>query len=149
METLTLFSSIKKELLQQQLMRGSAIAAVGACILIFGGTWVPQATLAFWGAPLFVAGIGFITLGMLPYRRLKLLEEHPYVIKIEGGMIYCFKGGKEISRIDTKTIESVEFVDDPSRYGIRFHLTSPKKGVFFLPYFSKNSFASIKAVIAS
>ena len=147
METLTLFSSIKKELLQQQLMRGSAVAAIGALILIFGGTWVPQASLSFWGLPLFLVGIGLITWGMLPYRRLKQLENSPYVIKVENHTIYCFKGGKETYRLDMNNIENLEYVDDVRLYGIRIILKSPENSTVFLPYFSKNSYVILKDLI--
>lgn len=145
METLTLYSSIKKELMQQQLVRGSAIAVFGAIILVFGGTWVPQNSLAYWGLPLFLVGIGLITWGMLPYRKLKQLEEHPYVVKIENGTMHCFKSGREVYQLHLEQVKSVEYVDDERHYGIKIAMRPSES--LFLPYFSKHSFEMIKSRI--
>ncbi len=144
---MTLFSTIKKEQLTKRLLYGSLIAAIGALLLVFGGAMLPPASLALWGFPLFLVAIGFITCGMLPYRRLKRLESDPYVIKIEGNSLSLLRGGKTLFHVNIPEILEVLYVEEGSRYGMELVLKgSPHKKVF-IPYFSSASCRQITDLI--
>jgi hypothetical protein len=164
-ETLTIRSSIKTELFKKILLRGSFFSALGFIPLLYGSLWMNASTLSTWGIPLFFLGIGFITLGMLPYKRLTTLQQHPNCIHLidEKTLIYEHLGKQTLS-IPLQTIESASYQEDPSNYGICIFLESrPEEKIIvqdprfayeryqnesrkrygcdlFFPYFSKRGF---------
>lgn len=144
---MTLFSTIRKEQLTKRLLFGSAIAAIGALLLIFGGAMIPPASLTFWGLPIFLVAIGLITCGMLPYKRLKKIESDPYVINIEGNGLFLLRGGKILYQVNVPEILEVLYLEEGARYGMELILRgSPHKKVFF-PYFSSHSCKAITDLI--
>jgi hypothetical protein len=136
---LKLRSSIKAELMQKSLFRGSMIGGVGVIILFLSGAFLPVHALSVWGIPLFFLSMGLITFGMLPYRKLTRLEKVPDEILLSSKDILIYRRrGKIIFTTPLSSIKSCTYKDDESIYGIEISMKENSKTYFF-PYFSQRS----------
>jgi hypothetical protein len=115
-----------------------------------------------------------ITLGLLPYKRLKRLEEKPNTITIEGEEWLHFSAkGKSLFSIPIPSIDHISYTNKTNHYGIAVFLKDPlpKKlrvqdthfdlAAFykqshnqyqcdlFLPYFSQRSFNALQEYLIS
>lgn len=167
-------SSIQPYLLQHSLMRGTILACFGALLLILSGIFVPETLLSALGLPLFLIAFGVITLGLLPYRRLKRLEYRPHEIIISDEEKFLFAWeGNPLFTLPFASIEWMKPVKLKSSYGIAIKLKShpPKKIVvqdrsfdlkhyigkcqssyscdIFLPYFSLKGFHELNDFLNS
>lgn len=165
---LLLRSSVKSTMKRFVLFRGTFLAGLGAALMLFTGAFLPRGTLALWGLLCFGIGLGLITLGLLPYRRLTRLENKPFEILLSQGLLsFISKGIKKFS-VPFASIEKTGFVDDRHQYGICLWLKKPaqekvivhdpgfdmaafqnkskaKHGCdLFLPYFSKRSYEEMR-----
>ena len=107
------------------LRRGGWIAAAGALLILFGGTFLPLDALKIWGIPLFFGGLILISIGWLPYRELQKLERTPHRLHYDGECLYFEKGGKPLFKIPEKSVEKLAYVEKEALYGIAIWLKKP------------------------
>lgn len=163
--TLTLRSSLKPALKRATLYRGSLLACLGICLLLFGGISLTATTLARWGLLVMGAGLALITTGLLPYQRLTRLEIQPHeLLLIPDTGVRFSQHRKPCFTIPWTSIEKTAYIDQPSHYGIAICLKHPipEKVIvhdpsfrfqqmlqkcrsshscdIFVPYFSKRSY---------
>lgn len=162
--TLTLRSSLKPALKQSALYRGTLLAFPGICLLLFGGIFLKETSLALWGFPLMGAGLALITAGLLPYRRLTRLETVPHELLLISDMgVRYSQNRKPCFTIPWSSIAKTAYLDHPDHYGIAIWLERPisrhctilnsasldatfkivqsrDRCDVFLPYFSKRSY---------
>lgn len=142
-DLLKLRSSIKPDLMKKALFRGSFLGGMGVIILFFSGAFLPVHILSIWGIPLFFLSMGFITFGMLPYRKLTRLEKVPdeLILSSKDLLVYRRKG-KVIFTTPLSSIRTCSYKDDESVYGITITLSESGKEYFF-PYFSERAAKSL------
>ncbi|MBA3236886.1 MAG: hypothetical protein H0T62_00860 [Parachlamydiaceae bacterium] len=164
---LKLTTSINPELKSRILYNGTFFALIGVLVLIGGGIFLPPKTLGSWGLPLFAASFGSMAWGMIPYRRLCMLEKKPNLICITDEETFQFHSkGKHILSLPTSLIGFITFRKGLQNYGIELKLKRPteqkitvfgnrsilkplKKGAcpqtfdLFFPYFSERAFKKL------
>lgn len=165
----TLRSTILPKLMHRVLWRGTCLAIAGAACLLIPGIIMSPVLMGIWGLPLFLAGMGLITWGLVPYRKLRKLEDNPYKIVISGEDAIQFSAkGKALFTVPREAIEQAAYCENETAYGIAIYLKSPlpKKLTvddagfnmadfrerslkehgcdLFLPYFSNRSFSTLE-----
>lgn len=162
-EQLTLFSSIKPTLLRKALLRGFFLALAGILLLILAGTLLDPTVLQIAGLWIFLASIGLIAWGLIPYRRLTKKASNPQqlVLTNEGYLELYFKG-KRLLALPTHDIKKCAYLEQGDIYGIGIWLQpdfeinlsgsieqfkSPFKCHLFLAYFTKKSFDELSEAI--
>lgn len=70
-------SSICSQLMKSTLLKGTLLAGLGIFVITLAAIFLSPEYLTTYGLPLFAIGCGMITFGLLPYRRLTLLEKCP------------------------------------------------------------------------
>lgn len=155
----TLRSSIRPELMRKTLWQGTFLAGIGALLIVTCGAFLPPPLMRTWGFFIFLAAIALITLGLLPYRRLKRLEENPYALFIDDqtNLRFCSKN-KLLLTIPLDSIQSTTYLEKNDRYGIAIFLKNPPPKKIevqpnvnlsrfsdpscdlFLPYFSERTY---------
>ena len=168
-EKVTLRSSILQPFMRHILWKGTLLGGIGVASLLIGGIFIPLQEMKIWGPLLFIFSLALITIGLLPYKRLKRLEEHPYVLTIDGMQWLHFSAkGKPLFSIPICSIDHIDYIDKGNMYGIGVFLKTPlsKKLVvqdrsfnlaefrkrslavhqceLFLSYFSRRSFATLQ-----
>jgi hypothetical protein len=169
METLKLRNSIKPALIHFTLIRGTVLGAIGICLILYTGIFLPPIALQYWGSLILLVGGGLITWGLLPYRRLRRLEVKPYeIVAVENKALHYLSNGKSLFSIPTQSIHRITYFEKNKDYGIAIHLKYPlpekirvqdvrfnfdafqKKSLkkydcdLFLPYFSERSWRALK-----
>jgi hypothetical protein len=94
-------------------------------MLALSGSLIPAAKLWAWGLPIFLTSIALITLGMLPYRKLKLLEMNPYILKWDDEWLHFVTKGKTLFSIPLVSIAETKYVQKGKGYGIGLWLKKP------------------------
>lgn len=123
------------------LFLGSILAILGALLLLYSGIALPVETLKKWGVLLFLISLGLIAAGLIPYRRLQRLELNPdQLVILEKGLIYKRAGVQEW-QLPFDSIQSIDYVDNPWRYGILLHVENSWD--IFLPYFTRRSYEEL------
>lgn len=163
MESLTLYSSVKTGMKKKLLFRGIALATVGALLFLISGAFLQERILGTIGLPLFLFVGSLVALGMVPYRKLLIIETKPHkIVAEEDKTLSFFLHGKQMLSLSRKQIDRIAYFEKPLFYGIAIHLKKekethfhPKMNVFsnqikreyqcdlFLPYFSQHSFDSL------
>ena len=156
-------TSINPQLMKSTLLKGFIIALLGILLLFFGGIFLPVNILKLWGPLIFIGGMAFVIMGLLPYRKLTQLELKPMTLTAEaGGEWVLIHGAKKLLSISDKSISKIEYVNDQKNYGLGIWLNKPIEEkiiiydpaykVFrgfgadlFLPYFSKRSVKELHA----
>lgn len=162
MDQLTLRSSLKPALMKSMLWQGTILAALGAILLLLGGILLPPTELNNWGLPVFIVSIALITIGLLPYRRLRRLETKPYRIIVDKDWLELTLQDKTLLSIPWESIEKFIYIDQKQMYGIGIILKKPlpkqvviytKKRILFsqecdvfLPYFSKHAYQVVQKI---
>lgn len=129
-ETMTIRSSVLPALMRKILWKGTLLGGSGVVILLLGGIFIPLKEMKVWGPFLFLFSLSLITWGLLPYRRLKRLEEKPSTLILEGEeWLHYSVRGKPLFSIPIASIDHIIFIDKPSTYGIGVILKDhlPKK----------------------
>lgn len=141
-------------------------------MLLLGGTFLPLAHLKIWGIPLFIASLLLITVGLLPHRRLSKLAINPDTLDVVDNALIFSKKKKQILRIPTQSIASLDFQEKEQLYGISIRLKHPipekieqltpsfdleafvvhsrtlcEGADLFLPYFSKRTCSELNSVL--
>jgi hypothetical protein len=168
-EAFIIRSSISSKLMRKTLFQGTFLAGIGGLALFLGGILLPLQEMKVWGPLLFLFSVGMITWGLLPYKRLKRLEEKPYRLTIEDEhWLHFSEEGKPLFSIPMVSIECINFVEAGDKYGIGIFLKEfmPQKMIIedsnfdlqkfvkrsrkqyaydlFLPYFSELSHEELK-----
>jgi hypothetical protein len=142
-DTINLFSSIKPSLMKKTLFKGTFIAFLGMIPMFYSTLYLPPSILSYWGILIFFVGLGMIALGMLPYRRLTFLENHPNKLSLinNEGMIY-FQKEKKTFTIPFSAVEKMVYVEEGSFYGISICLkqTPHEKIIVHNPSFDMNRY---------
>lgn len=153
---------------------GGWMAAIGALLIIFGGTLLPVEALNIWGMPIFFVGLVLIAIGWLPYRTLQRLELNPHELQYDGEMLLFSKRGKPLFKIPEKSIGKLAYLEKGSIYGIAIWLKRPieekvrvlqpgfnfsglmkdsaaqyEGSDIFLPYFTKRSIKALTDLLES
>jgi len=172
-ESVTIRSSIDSQVMKRALIKGTLWGGLGGLLLLIGGIFLPLQEMKIWGALLFIFSFGLITYGLLPYKRLRRLEENPDQLTMEDNWLHFLVRGKLLFSIPVESIDHLEWIDSNGRdsngnvYGIKVFLKNPlsKKVIIqspkfdfakfrqdslkkyqsdlFFPYFSKRSFLSL------
>jgi hypothetical protein len=164
---LILKTSVKSSLKRSVLFRGTLLASLGGLLILFG-SFFSKGVLTSWGLPLYLIGIYLISLGLLPHRKLLLLETSPNEIHINSVLILIFKvKGTTLFSVPCVSLTKMSYIEKGSDYGIAFwfsnssfknvliyshkvkldDLQSESKKKYgcdiFLPYFSKRSYTEM------
>lgn len=143
-QEITLRSSIKPELMRKLLFKGTLLAGIGAVSILLAGLFLSPDYLAIWGLPIFLIGMGLITIGLLPYRRLKRLELNPHKLIIRPSeSVQLLIKGKTVLVIPWNEIAKIEYEDHETNYGIRFFFKSSENIPIFIPFFSRRSYQTL------
>ncbi|MEC7838708.1 MAG: hypothetical protein VX777_01565 [Chlamydiota bacterium] len=167
-DSIRLFSSVKPTFMRRALIKGSLIAGSGVLLLAYCGAFIPPESLQIWGLPVLFAGGTLITMGLLPYRRLRRMESQPSeLIVVDGKYIQYINDGKQVYSIPMQSIERYDYVETDTEYGIavllkdspqekivvhdrKFDMESHQKKSkekygchIFIPYFSRRAFTRI------
>lgn len=126
-------TTIKDSLIRYYLFRGTILAGLGGGILLFTGVFLPLLSLSEMGIPIFLLGIGLITWGLLPYRRLWRLELNPCELVANDNYLALFHGERRLLYIPQKKIAKIQYFEGKHAYGLRLMLKSKlqKKTVFY------------------
>lgn len=166
-ETLKIRNSIQPALMRSAVAKGTLLGVTGVGLWLLG-LFLPISTLKYWGLPIFLIGGGMITWGLLPYRRLRALENTPNeLVAIENQYIQYRSKGKNVLRIPVISIREMHYVEKGSQYGIGILLKDPipekilihdltfnidkfqenslvnYRSDLYFPYFSKRSFQEL------
>lgn len=122
----TISSSVSTRLSKRTLFRGCLIAFFGIMILLATGSLLPIDFLQPWGGSLFLVGIGLITFGLLPYRRLSKLQLNPNkLVLINNDQAIYFQSGKKLFTFSLESIEKIKYLSRPNFYGVAIWLKKP------------------------
>ncbi len=122
---LTWRTSIKPALMRSLLLRGSLLAGAGALLLVTAGAFLPTAHLKIWGLPLLIVAFLFITIGLLPYRRLTKLEVQSNELHYDGTSLLFVSKGKPVLRIPAASIAMLCYREEDPHYGLCIQLKTP------------------------
>lgn len=167
---LKLRSSLKRELMSKMLLKGSMVAGCGIILLIISGIFMPFSTLKIWGFPIVIIGFTLVATGLLPYKKLSLLELSPHEIHCDEHSMIFLRSGSPLFKLPLKNIERFDFVETNEIYGAGIYLKRPVENClvllkphqqfavfasegknkapetdFFLPYFSFLSVEELKS----
>ncbi len=142
--SLTLYSAIKADLLKKALFIGTLIALPGILLIVGLGAWMPERYLNNFGFFAFATGIGLITYGLLPYRRLSRLESFPYKLVLDETTLILFHRDKVKLKVLFSEISHLDYFNEQREYGINIFFKDKKVKMAFLPYFSFFSYQEVK-----
>lgn len=171
-DSFRLQSVVTSPLMRYTLFKGCGFAVSGMCVLLIGGIFLPPETLGVWGWLLFVVGIGLMTFGMLPYKRLLRIQLKPDELVVQGTDLEFYSRGIKRLTIPLRSIEKIAYRDARASYGISFRFLKPviapviihgKSGEIekmkaegrkfagadlFIPRFNRKSFDRLKETIS-
>jgi uncharacterized membrane protein YbhN (UPF0104 family) len=134
MASLQLKTTISSAYLQQALFKGS-FYGLGAIILLIGAIFIcPESTMSYSGVWIFLAAACLIARGMIPYRRLWLLQLHPNTLYIEDNKLLYVEGKKITFECNLDAIDYSKWTER----GIVLVLKNQNEKIF--PHFNKRSF---------
>lgn len=98
-----------------------------------------------WGIFLWVVGMLLIAWGLIPYKYLKGISENPNTIYLDDENVFHYiSRGKERLTLELSSINKVQFIDDPKKYGI---LLKVRDRDYFFPYFTISSYHKLESYI--
>lgn len=133
---ITLHTTIDSKYKLMLLKRGSSIAALGLFAMLFASIEIGPKLLSETGIFIFLFGVSVIAYGLLPYRKIMRLELAPHHLFIGDDRIE-YVHGKIIECIKIDEIESLEYYEEFSGYGIK--VTKKNGTKLMMPFFSKRS----------
>lgn len=118
-------TAIRPSLFGHALKKGTIIAFFGAILILYAGSKLSKVELGMWGLSIFFIGLGLITIGLLPYRRIKKLESKPDEIWLIGheALTICSQG-KRIFTLPIACIKKMNYLENGKTYGIAIELNS-------------------------
>jgi hypothetical protein len=109
-ESIVLRSSVLPGLMKQTLLKGTLKGGIGVALLVFGAIFLPSQEMKNWGIVFFIIAFTLLTWGLLPYKRLKRLEENPNSLILEDDfwIHFAVKGSKVFS-VPVNSIERIDY----------------------------------------
>jgi hypothetical protein len=129
--------------MQRQLWQGTLLGTIGMGFIAIGGVFLPVEELKLWGLPLFILGFGFLTAGLLPYRRFRRLEMNPYELYVDDRWLKLVAKGQTLISIERQSIETFLWFENYFKYGIIVKMK--RQADLFLPYFTERSLKDLIA----
>lgn len=165
---LKFFTSISNKILKKTLFRGVFLSFLGMALLLAAAIVFPPAELKTSGFFLFLVSMALLAIELIPYRRLQKEQENPDFLLLEEETLSFYKNGKLLILIPLASIKKLSYCSNESLYGLCFsldpekekakvmskrldplYLSKKKEGIdLFLPYFSEQTFESIKDLFA-
>lgn len=133
----TIFTTVTQPLKRKLLLRGSFFGSIGISVLLIFSVWGTEALIEKWGMLIFATGIGLISLGMIPLRKIQRLERIPHQITFHSSGLLYEKRGKEPLLLPKTDILRLSYLTRGDIYGIEVLTRTLDR--FFLPYFSEKS----------
>lgn len=160
-------SCISKELKSQTLKKGASFTLSGGCLLLVTA-FLPFSMIKSIGIFLFFLACLLIAKGLVPYRRLLLLELNPFELSIQNKRVIFYQKNCPLFALENEHISNLCYREE-LHYGIVAHLEKPLKGkikvlakkskffahmgrwqrqyaegILFFPYFSRHAFDELK-----
>lgn len=160
-------SCITKELKRETLKKGAGFTLSGGA-LILCIAFLPLPLLKLIGLPLFALACLLIAIGLVPYRRLLLLELNPFELAIHNNKLIFYQKNIPLFALENEHVADLLY-QEGHLYGILAQLNKPLRGkikvltkrtrffaymgrwqrqyaegVLFFPYFSKHSFEELR-----
>ena len=122
-DSVCVYTSLTSPLMKNALLRGTLMAFIGLCPMFYAAISFNERELQTWGVMIFLIGFIFITIGMLPFKRLKALENGPDCLKAQQdtGLVYT-RQGKKIATIPFESIRDLAFIKNQGCYGMGIQL---------------------------
>lgn len=118
-----LYSSIKAPLKRQVLFRGTVLAFIGVLFLLWASIYLLPPELDTWGLVILLISSGLIIYGLLPYRKLTYLENHPNEIIMDSdASVHIIFKRKLMFSVPHFNWENFEYIEKKDMYGIGMHL---------------------------
>lgn len=117
-------TSVSPKLIKHTLIKGFALGALGILGLLYGGVFLPVGLMKTWGLLLFLVCLGLITIGLLPYRHLSLLQSKPNELRLSESALEFWSRGQSRLIIPVGSIERMDYVND----GIAVRIKKGEKG---------------------
>lgn len=122
-ESFIIRTTISSQLMKRTLFMGFFIAFIGILGLLLGGVFLSLSTLQIWGWTLFLLSLGFITWGLLPYRRLSRLQLKPNEFSlVDLDHVAFYAKGNKIMTIPLRSIGRLSYISHSTLYGVAFWL---------------------------
>jgi hypothetical protein len=141
-ETFIIRTSIKPQIMRRTLFKGSLLALSGVLTLLISGIFLPKEQLQYGGFLFFLFGIGCITFGLLPYRRLSAMELKPdELIANEREDLEFWSKGKKRFTIPCSIIDKIDYIETNHTYGLALWLNPSTQQPIRIhdPYFNIHS----------
>jgi len=158
-ECIKIRTSIDPVLKKNTLIKGTAVAALGVFILVGCALFLPAVQLKNWGFWIFLFSGTLMALGLIPYRKLCLLEINPNELILNKGSLSFIQKGKLLFEIPNSFIDHLSFAQKKDACGLTVQLKKnlPEKirltkqhlskkdlvsfenGELFFPYFSQKT----------
>jgi hypothetical protein len=113
-----LYTSIKPQILKKSLFIGSSFSITGAFCIVLSGAWLSMDTLQTYGIWILLTSFIVMSLGLLPFRRLKKLSQNPDHIQIHEEYFTVYSQEKKILSIPFNAIQELEYAEYKKRYGM-------------------------------
>ena len=138
---MNIYSSITPELKRMIIVRGTFFAFIGAITILMVGAFCSVEFIKTWGLCIWLAGVGLIAYGLIPYRMISLLSVKPNKIYIdEREVLHYHAKGKHYLSVPLSQIDSIHYISSKRKYGI---LLKIGKKTYFLPYFTEKACSKI------
>jgi hypothetical protein len=140
---LVLRTSIPDRWIKKHLLKGIAMSLIGLIPLIYIGGFASLPVLQKWGFFVFLLGFGFITLGLLPYKKLISIQQRPHELRFfENNHITYYRKGRKIFDFPISMIKDVRYYQNKNDYGILvyFKNTFDHPMRIYEPHFNITSF---------
>jgi len=130
-ELLRIQTSISNTYLKSLLWKGFGIAFIGALSLVLGSVFISEPLMKKWGGILYFSAFLFITLGLLPYRKITRLQNKPNEIRVTENDHFEFWSKNELQlEFPLDQIQFSEFIENKKFYGIRIQLKQESPNLF-------------------
>ena len=122
-DKVVIHTSISSNILKHTLLKGAAIANLGALIVIFSGSFLPLSLMKDWGLILFLFAMILVTAGLLPYRKMAKLQANPnQFILLDPNHAAFIEKGKKLLTLPLSSVKKSEYIEDSRVYGIALWL---------------------------
>lgn len=138
-----IYSVVSTHLLKKYLYCGVCMALMGIIVLISAGIFIPVEQLKNYGFILFFFSFGLIACGLVPYKRLHMLQLKPYEMCFINDKSFHFgRSNQKLLTLQIADIEKIAYKDQFFYYGIEIFLKN--RSTLSLPYFNHKSFITLQ-----